>query len=71
MPDRRSLRTALRKYRLEQDLTYAELAGQIGLSRAVLYAFLRKKATHLTINERTQYQFESFLCRMGVWEKAS
>lgn len=59
-----ALVSQLRHYRLEQDLTYRELAAQIGIGHSRLFNLLND--THPRVNDRTRFRVESFAVRVGL-----
>lgn len=54
----------LRRYRLEQDFTYRELADRIGLAHSKVFRLLND--THPRINDRTRYRVVKFAHSMGI-----
>lgn len=54
----------LRRYRLEQDFTYRELAERIGLAHSKVFRLLNDSKPR--INERTRYRVVKFAHQMGI-----
>lgn len=67
--DFKALLTGLRRYRLEQDFTYRELADRIGLAHSKVFRLLNDARP--SVNDRTRYRIESFAERVGVTEKSA
>jgi transcriptional regulator with XRE-family HTH domain len=57
----------LRLLRLERDVSYKDLADQVGVPEATLYRALQ----HQPVNERTQYKIRRFLEAEGLQQAAS
>lgn len=67
--DFRALIVSLRQYRLEQNLTYRELATAIGLGHSRVFVLLNDPEPRL--NDRTRYRVEAFAQRVGLLEKVA
>jgi len=61
LPD---LIATIRRYRLDQDLTYEKLADTIGISRAALSYILRGEAAPY---ERTHRKLTTFVLQRRLW----
>lgn len=70
-PDRnlRELVSLLRRYRLEQDFTYREMAERIGINHSGLFNLLNDSNPRL--NDRTRYRVEVFAQRVGLTERVA
>lgn len=56
--------SALKRYRLQEDLSYRTLAGFIGIPHSRLFEVMNAK--HPRINDRTRYRIELFARRVGL-----